>query len=157
MIKITLLVVTALICRTSEACSCIPTPSVEESLRTSGAVLDGTVIALEDRYVGFTKAKVWLQERFGYFNHSPVDTGFAIRVRVHESWKGKANSELVLFTSRSSAECGYPVQVGERYVVYAFKLDDGSYEVSLCSRTAPHATASQDVSVLSTLSESKKF
>lgn len=141
----------------SDACSCIPTPPVSESLRMSDAVLDGTVLAVEDRYVGLTKAKVWIQERFGYFTQNPADTGFAVRVKVHELWKGTESSELVFFTSRSSAECGYPFRVGERYLMYAFRLEEGSYEISLCTRTAPRVAADEDVSALTSLSKSKKF
>jgi hypothetical protein len=152
-------VMLVLVCawKTSPACSCVPTPSVDEALRSSEVVLDGTVVAVEDRQVGLRRAKVWLQEFFGYFYNNPADVGFSVRFKTHEVWKGPERSEVVLFTHKSTATCGYPVRVGERYLVYAYELEGGAYELSLCSRTRERTTGEEDAVALRSLSKSKKF
>ena len=154
-----IIVMFALICawQTGQACSCVPTASVDESFRSSELVLDGTVVAVEDREVGLRRAKVWLQELFGYFYVNPEDVGFSVRFKTHEIWKGPEKSEVVLFTHKSTATCGYPVRTGERYLVYAHELESGAYELSLCSRTKERAMGEEDAVALSTLAKSKKF
>jgi hypothetical protein len=143
--------------RTSQACSCVPSPSVDEALRSSEVVLDGTVVAVEDREVGLRRAKVWLQELFGYFYVNPEDVGFLVRFKTHEVWKGPERSEVVLFTHKSTATCGYPVRAGERYLVYAYELESGAYELSLCSRTREKVMGEEDAVALRALAKSKKF
>lgn len=61
---------------TSQACSCALAPSVEEAYRISDAVLEGTVVAVDDRYVWWRKAKVWILERFGHFIVDPSEVGW---------------------------------------------------------------------------------
>lgn len=139
----------------AEACSCVPAPSVDEAFHSADAILDGTVVAIEDRHVGLRKIKVWFQERFGYFYNNPADVGFAVRLRTHEVWKGRESSDLMLYTHKDSATCGYPVRVGGRYLVYAYELERGAYEISLCSRTKDRAAGEEDAIALRAFSKSK--
>lgn len=113
------------------------------------------MVAVEDRHVGLRRAKVWLQELFGYLYSNPEEIGLSVRLKTHEVWKGPERSEVVLFTHKSSATCGYPVRAGERYLVYAYKLESEAYELSLCSRTRERAMGEEDAIALRSLSKSK--
>lgn len=140
---------------TATACSCAPIPEVAEGLERSELVVDGTVLGVEDRYVGWRKIKAWFQWRFGPPFPSPVDDGFAVRLKAHQVWKGEVVPEVTLYTSRDSAACGFPFRPGDRYVVYANLLQTGQYEASLCSRTRPRGD--DEVALLDVLSRSRKF
>ena len=54
---------------------------------------------------------------------------------------------LKLTTSRMEASCGYPFEMGQSYLVYAFGLES-SLETHLCTRNQPLAAAAEDLSGL---------
>ena len=112
------------------ACDCKPLAAAPVALERSAAVVDGTVISVEDRYVGLRKLKVWFQLKFGNSWPATSDDGFAIRLKVHEAWKGEAKSELIMYTRRDEAACGFPVAPGHRYLIYARLDENEEYDIS---------------------------
>lgn len=138
-------------------CSCLQPPDVQQALERSASVIDATVVALEDRNSGWRGIKLWFQRLFGQSPPSVADDGLAVRLRVHEVWKGKAAPELVVYTARDSATCGFPFEVGRRYFIYSNRAADDTYSVSLCSRTRLKEEGEEEAATLDRLAESKTF
>lgn len=107
------------------ACSCIMPGTPQEELSRADAVFGGTVTSIER-----------------------VDQ-MTLRVTfdVGRIWKGPSAPTLSVTTAGDSAACGYQFQPGAEYIVYATG-QDGSLVTSLCSRTQPAASASDDLAIL---------
>ena len=142
--------------RIAGACSCVPIPDVAGGLERSDLVADGTVVAIEDRHVGWRKIKVWFQRRFGSPFPSALDAGFEVRLKVHQVWKGSATPEMVIYTWRDEAGCGFRFRPGSRYIVYARQGPEEEYEALLCSRTRLRGD-DDEAATLDQLASSKKF
>lgn len=113
------------------ACSCAPVGSPAEEMARSAAVVAGRVLRIDAPPGGM------------------VSTGDPVHVvlQVDRVWKGPASSTLVIVTARHSVSCGFPFEVGEEYLVYA-RAADGELHASMCSRTAPLASAAGDMAAL---------
>ncbi|MCR2805542.1 hypothetical protein [Paenibacillus soyae] len=116
----------------ASACSCAMNPSVNEAKLNSDAVFKGTVTSRDQPLKWFQRSSA-----------DPVTWTF----QVDEVWKGKVAPEIAVTSAESGASCGYEFQVGQPYVVYAYKNGD-SLDVSLCSRTVPVSAAGQDLAEL---------
>jgi hypothetical protein len=60
-----------------------------------------------------------LVQKFGNSWPATSDDGFAIRLKIHEAWKGEAKPDLIMYTPRDEAGCGLPMVSGQRYLIYA--------------------------------------
>ncbi|RJE86885.1 hypothetical protein D3P07_17030 [Paenibacillus sp. 1011MAR3C5] len=116
----------------ASACSCALLGSVNEAKQNNDVVFDGTVKVKKEPVRLFSKSSA-----------DPVTWTF----EVHEIWKGKVSPTIAVTSAQSSASCGYEFQEGSRYVVYARNSGE-SLDVSLCSRTALHSAAGQDLAEL---------
>jgi hypothetical protein len=139
------------------ACECKPLAAVPEAFEQSAAVVDATVVSVENRSVGLRKLKVWFQLRFGNSQLAASDDGFAVKLKVHESWKGDANSEIMMYTQPDEAACGLSMKTGERYLIYARRDANQEYEISLCSRTKLRSQGIEDAATLRSLAKSREF
>ena len=75
-----------------------------------------------------------------------------VRFRVQERFRGATDNIVEVSTGRGGGDCGYPFQVGEAYLVYAFKAgDSGTVRTGICSRTRPLEKASDDLEFLRAL------
>ncbi len=74
--------------------------------------------------------------------------GIEITLRVNKVWKGEIGAQVQVRTAGSSAACGYSFMKGESYLVYADRDEADPMRVSLCSRTAPVASARDDLDFL---------
>lgn len=121
------------------ACSCIAPGSPTEELARAAVVFRGrvTAIATERAPAGNQYQRVTFQ----------ADT----------VWKGSITHEVAVYTSSSSASCGYPFMQGEEYLVYASRTGDSgpplefpanALAVSLCSRTSLVSEAGEDFAAL---------
>jgi len=63
-------------------------------------------------------------------------------------WKGELGEAVVLHTPSSSAACGRTYAIGEPYIIYASRGQDGELADFLCSRTRRSAGADEDLAVL---------
>lgn len=112
------------------ACSCVKPGSAKEEMERSSAVFAGKVIEITDE----NKNKQVM---------SSADP-LAVLIEVEEAWKGINKTQVVVYTERSSASCGYGFELNQEYIVYADE-SDGKLKVSLCSRTAPLSEAEEDI------------
>jgi MYXO-CTERM domain-containing protein len=109
----------------AEACSCRPPPPAQESFEEAQAVFIGVPQAFER------------------------GEGLRVQVpmKVERAYKGVREATVDIGTARDSAACGYPFEVGQPYLVYAYGDADG-LAVSLCSRTRPLDDAQDDVQAI---------
>ncbi|KOO52009.1 hypothetical protein [Viridibacillus arvi] len=115
------------------ACSCSQPDPPKEALKGSSAVFSGKVIDTVDR----NKNNV-IQS-----SADPI----TILFDVDKSWKGVDQTQVIVYTERSSASCGYGFSLNEKYLVYAYE-ENGELRVNACSRTAPLSGAKEDIQAL---------
>lgn len=117
---------------TSYACSCAAPESVQVELEKSSAVFSGKVLGILDK------------KKFNSTQSSGDE--LAVLFEVDEAWKGINQTQVIVYTSRDSASCGFEFTSNE-YLVYANKYD-GELRVSLCSRTTLLSSAQEDLNEL---------
>ena len=71
-----------------------------------------------------------------------------VKFRVESSWKGKLLAELSLTTGRGNGDCGYPFEVGQKYLVYAYGSDENGLATNICQRTSGLIDAAADLKTL---------
>lgn len=118
---------------TSHACSCVESGTVQEELTRSSAVFSGKVIEIVDKNK----------------NNSIQSSADPIAVvfEVEESWKGMDQTQVVVYTERSSDSCGYEFVLNNEYLVYA-RENAVDLNTSICSRTTLLSAADQDMKEL---------
>lgn len=111
-------------------CSCSP-PSIPNAIERADAIFSGQVVSID-----------LMDESFGWY-------GARVELRVFRGWKGRSGSRAVVFTEPSSAACGFPFRVGERYLVFARRVgEDRRLGTGLCSRTARLGEAGEELAYL---------
>jgi hypothetical protein len=70
-----------------------------------------------------------------------------VRFAVSEAIHGLNTSTAVISTDERGSGCGYPFEVGESYLVYAFRQADGLH-TSICTRTGIVADKLDDLEIL---------
>ena len=114
------------------ACSLVvPRPSEEQLLDQADLVFVGTAVASEDSNTTTTVVS----------SADPITWTF----RVEEVRKGAPSDPQRVRTARGSATCGFPFQVGRRYVVFASAdgdvyttgLGSGTRELTVTMTTSP--------------------
>lgn len=78
----------------------------------------------------------------------PENYFVSVRLLVEDVWKGKLTKEVFLTTGSGGGGCGYPFEVGENYLIYAYASNIGSLSTGICSRTKTLSDSAQDVKVL---------
>lgn len=116
------------------ACTCgLPYPSrtlkqqVIEARNKSEAVFSGKVIEVVE---------------------NPQVFYVIVRFKVQRSWKQISTDEVRVFTGRGSGDCGYRFEVGESYLVYAYKYNESELGTNICQRTMRLTDAAEDLKVL---------
>ena len=71
-----------------------------------------------------------------------------VKFRVESSWKGKLLTELRLTTGLGNGDCGYPFEVGQKYLVYAYGSDVNRLGTNICQRTVDLIEAAADLKAL---------
>lgn len=116
------------------ACSCMNPPEVKEALENSAGVFTGTVLSIENNIdtVQWGDTVVY----------HPTTLTVTIQLETDYKNGGEKTSRIIkVKTKRSSAACGYPFQVGSKYIVYAYQnKEDGMFWANICSRTKPYDT-----------------
>lgn len=57
-----------------------------------------------------------------------------MKFKVEKYWKGVKETFITVVGAPATAgACGLPVKVGEKYLIYAFKSDEGQLETSFCA------------------------
>jgi hypothetical protein len=125
--------VVALSPRAADACSCLNSGMACTAAWRADAVFVGHVVSIESSSPG----------------------GRIVGLAVVEAFRGFQLSQVTLVTGYSGADCGYPFQMGESYLVYAHRSPTGELSTSICSRTRPAANASDDLAYLRSLAAIK--
>ncbi|MGB0386110.1 MAG: hypothetical protein ACPGWR_14985 [Ardenticatenaceae bacterium] len=137
-------------------CSCAEPGSPEEAFMRAEAVFVGTALGGGDAF--------WnpLYARFVGVYHQFVpplppiimDAGShrtATSFEVAHSWRGAKTTHFTVRTGLGDRDCGYRFQQGKQYLVYVYEWAHGSLYAGSCSRTAPLASATQDLNYLQTV------
>jgi hypothetical protein len=123
------LVILVVAARPAEACRCMPPAPPAEALAAVDAVFVGQVAEVKTvDATGTGRVEVVLE--------------------VEEWFKGGRGPRAEVITAASSAACGFTFTQGRSYLVYAGQRDEGTLQVSLCSRTRPLERADEDLAVL---------
>jgi hypothetical protein len=111
--------------RPSYACSCAQRLP-EERFDSAAAIFAGQVV-----------------------DKNQISGGYEVIFKIDRYWKGLSENDKVvaIWTSSSSASCGYEFQEGEEYLTYASR-GDSSLGVNLCGGTHPLAEADNDLAIL---------
>lgn len=114
------------------ACTCdLPSPkrplkqSVNLARKDSRAIFSGRVLRIDE--AGYT---------------------LRVTIKVNKSWKGVLPTEVVLLTGLGRGDCGYPFEVGQNYLVYAYGPDVDHLGTNICQRTAPLSAGGKDLKIL---------
>lgn len=122
---VALMLVGGMLARPARACTCIPNPPPEEARAAAAGVFAAEVLDLEDVEGSY-----------------PSD--LRVTLRIIQTFKGDYDETLVVRTANNSAACGFPFQKGGSYLVYVDR-EESNLRVSLCSRTAALADATEDL------------
>jgi hypothetical protein len=120
----------------ANACSCEGRRPVCEAYGAADAVFVGTVTGVAENKSN---------------NQAALDVAFlGYKFSVEQAYSGISGTQVEVFTTLPFGACGFPFQVGERYLVYA-RRDKGKLTTSICTRTKSFERASEDLAFLGTL------
>jgi hypothetical protein len=115
--------------KAADACSCAVPGSACDAAWGAEAVFVGNVVSIESSSVGERR----------------------VQLAVVEGFRGFQLSQVTLVTGYGQADCGYPFQIGESYVVYAHRSPQGQLSTNICSRTRLVRNAPEDLTYLRSL------
>lgn len=122
------------------ACSCIGRPQGARGIQTCGYYLGS-----ENIFIGLAE-KVEIDNKIG---------SMKVTFSVEKSIRGTTEKTVEIFTSSSTASCGYPFKQGERYFVYGRKNTDGKFRESLCGPTTLLKDAEDDLQYVKDIEDGK--
>ena len=116
----------------ARACNCdlpllnrTPKQQVNQARKYACAVFSGTVLSIDEA--------TYLER---------------VTFKIEGFWKGTLSKEVVVVTSRGGGDCGYRFEVGERYLVYAYGVNEANLGTNICQRTAPLSADAGDLKLL---------
>jgi hypothetical protein len=118
------------------ACTCAPPTLPCDAYGSAAAVFVGTPISV--RQVDSGNEANWPPK--------------AVKFSVEQSYLGVEGTEVEVFTGMGGGDCGYYFQMGQRYLVYAYRNRNKiQLTTSICSRTTLFSPASEDIAFLGNL------
>jgi hypothetical protein len=66
----------------------------------------------------------------------PENFYVTVKFKVEKSWKSLSEEEVIIKTGIGGGDCGYPFEIGTKYLVYAFSYQN-SLGTNICRRTSP--------------------
>jgi hypothetical protein len=132
------------------ACQCGSIPSVGEALLGSNLVLLGTVSRIDDPYTWWWRLKVRLgiEPELRDMEEYERVIGLRVTLSVDRVIKGSSGASVTLITGHGGGDCGYPFEVGSKYLIFVWKGRDGLLRTSICTRTKPASTAGADIAAM---------
>ncbi len=128
LLLVTMVAALALLWRSpAPACSCGPEQTPQEALAESTVVFTGRVVALS------LDADEEILEAV---------------IEVKQGWKGVSAPYVKIHTHWKCCLCGYPVELGKEYLLYAAEVDDGRLFTGSCTRNARLESAGTDLAAL---------
>ncbi|WLR42564.1 hypothetical protein LC087_18060 [Bacillus carboniphilus] len=125
----------------SNACSCVESQGVEESLEQSDALFSGKVVDIKEKQG---------------VNKFPSKS---VLLEVSNTWKGVNQSQIIITTGLSDSDCGFNFKVGQEYLVYAHESDmygEKTLITTSCNRTNDLNSSQEDLKILSKGQEPKE-
>ena len=110
-------------------CSCMEPPPPEDAYEEADVVFSGEV------------TNMVISEE-GYY--------YEVTFQIIDIWKGEYLEEITVLTELFSDTCGYPFQINNEYLVYAYTYSWGIY-TNICTRTNLLEYASEDLDYLNGL------
>jgi hypothetical protein len=141
--RIHVLLILIIICGRQDlvACSCIGEASVKQAVKTSDAVVIGTILSGEP-YHEVDSTWIFGKDSLGnerYFSF----TKMKYVILVTDKFKGKFEGDTIIVrTGMGGGDCGYEFEVGNSYIIYSYKDPERSKEhaafvTNICTRTCP--------------------
>jgi hypothetical protein len=127
-----------------KACSCLAVGAACEAAWASKAVFLGKVTGVSDSPQ---------QVQFGNQTGTLHRNRFAFQIL--ENFIGTSGKTIDVITGTGGGDCGIPFQVGQEYLVYAYRDPDGPLGTGICSRTAPAGRAAEDLTYLRSLAKAE--
>ncbi len=119
------------------ACSCVP-QNIEQAFKNADMVFAGAVVSVEDGTPRENGNDSWDSER-----------GRKVTFRVMQWWKTDTLAASVdLWTGFGGGDCGYPVEAGKSYLVYARRDLRNRLTFSICGRSAALICSREDLEAL---------
>jgi hypothetical protein len=115
----------------SRACTCLPPPPPAVAVAEADVVVLAKVISFEE-----------IPEKYERL----------ARLQLSKIWKGRPEEADSVFTALFDASCGYDFEVGETYLIYAYREKSGRLWTHLCTRNALLANAQEDLKYLDSFS-----
>jgi Carboxypeptidase regulatory-like domain len=126
---------------TTWACSCAPPGPACEAAWKASAVFVGTVTDLtREHKTPDASGNIQINGFLGTRAVFEVSEAF-----IGMEGRGK---EVEIRTGMGGGDCGYSFQLGETYLVYAYKTNDGLLTTGICSNTRPAGQAKTDLTYL---------
>ena len=123
------------------ACSCVPVPGPAEAVAQAGLVFEGTPVRVRDTLTAIT----------GFGGKPATSRQLLFTIVVSRKWKGTVRDTVDVVTGTGGGNCGYPFEIGQRYLIFPFPDDAAGssiLNVSICSDTKPTAEAEAELRVL---------
>ncbi len=117
----------------TSACSCVELPSVKEEMDRSKAVFSGKVVGIKEK------------------RSLKGDTSTSVLFDVTKTWKGVRQSQIIINTGLSNADCGFDFTEGQEYLVYAKEstmYGAKSLVTTICDRTNGFDASKEDLKIL---------
>ena len=124
-----------LLTATAYPCSC-GIPDIQEEVDFATAVFVGKVVKKEPR--------TYTIESSGGTHYLK---GYTLTFNTLASWKGSQNT-IQVRTGTGGGDCGITAEIGEIYLVYAHRRDDGQLWMDICSNTVPWVCAEPQIKIL---------
>jgi hypothetical protein len=99
------------------ACSCVGDVPLCQSFWQADAVFSGDVVSFEE------------------LNTNRLFQRRVARIRVERAWRGQVQGTVEVRTGAGGGDCGYSFRPGRKYLVYAYKTQDGKLTTGICSPT----------------------
>jgi 5-hydroxyisourate hydrolase-like protein (transthyretin family) len=125
----------------ADACSCVMGSPLCETYWEAESVFTGTVAAIGQEMV--TRFDQTYAQNLVQFDAVTV-------------WRGTAGDPVQVRTGMGGGDCGYNFKVGQTYIVYTYRAEDGRLETGICNRTAPIDKASEDLEYIRSLPPASK-
>lgn len=119
----------------AQACSCFSPGAPCQAYGSAPVVFLGTPIGVTQ-----TKSEAGAEGRRYSFEQR------LFTFSVGEAFRGvEGGKDVQVLTGQGGGDCGYDFRIGDPYLVYAYRNQSGQAVASICSRTRPAATASEDL------------
>ena len=131
-----------------------------DALNEAAAVFTGRVVEIDNPAFSLKGVWMWVHDRFAdqddmycWTSYDDVQNcGLEIEMIVEHSFKGEIGPRVVFRANPPGATYfPYRFQQGERYLVYAWTLPNGSLTTDCCRRTRPLDQAAEDLAFLATV------